>query len=84
MDRKVPDEEEKKNPTKKKSSSGCHNPHEAKWDELGFKVRENLQLTNTDKTTKPICLPALKAWQYSSILAEDKIFQAVILPHVGK
>ena len=26
MDRKVPDEEEKKNPTKKKSSSGCHNP----------------------------------------------------------
>jgi len=25
MDRKVPDEEEKKNPTKK-SSSGCHNP----------------------------------------------------------
>ena len=26
MDRKVPDEEEKKNPTKKKSSSGCRNP----------------------------------------------------------
>jgi len=26
MDRKVPDEEEKKNLTKKKSSSGCHNP----------------------------------------------------------
>jgi len=25
MDRKVPDEEEKKNPTKKKSSSGWHN-----------------------------------------------------------
>jgi len=25
MNRKVPDEEEKKNPTKKKSSSGCHN-----------------------------------------------------------
>jgi len=26
MDPKVPDEEEKKNPTKKKSSSDCHNP----------------------------------------------------------
>jgi len=26
MDRKVPDEEENKNPTKKNYSSGCHKP----------------------------------------------------------
>jgi len=26
MDRKVPGEQEKKKPTKKKSSSGCHSP----------------------------------------------------------
>jgi len=39
-------------------------PHGAKWDvqhdaqmqnELGFKVRENLQLTNTDKKPLPAC-----------------------------
>jgi len=39
-------------------------PHDAKWDvayntqiqnELGSKVRENLQLTNTDKKQLPAC-----------------------------
>jgi len=49
-------------------------------NELGFKIRENLQ--HRQETTT--CLPALTAWQYSSILAHGKIVLAVILPHVAK
>jgi len=51
-------------------------------NDLGFKVRENLQLTNTQETTT--CFPSLKAWQHSSILAKGKIVQAVILPYMAK
>jgi len=63
-------------------------PHEANemydtqiQNELGFKVRKPAVDQHRETTT---CLPALKAWQYSFILANGKIVQTVILPHVAK
>jgi len=47
-------------------------------NELRVKVRENLQLTNTDKKPLPACQ------YYSSILAKGAIVQTVISPHVEK
>jgi len=49
--------------------------------ELGFKISEKVDQHRQETTT---CLPSLKAWKYSSILAKGKIVQAVILPQMAK
>jgi len=50
-------------------------------NELGLKLGKPAVNQNRQETTT--CLQVLKAWQYSSILANGKIVQAVSLPHVA-
>jgi len=59
MDRKVPDEEEKKNPTKKKSSSGCHNPRLKKIYNLVFVLQETGLAVSFNSSINPFPLRPL-------------------------